>query len=74
MEENVAHHHDATSDQPTDTKQEKYQLKAVFDNYFTLKVALVKSDGTMASSKAKELLHALNAVQINQLSNEEHIV
>lgn len=74
MEEHAAHHHDATSDQPTDTKEEEHQLKAVFDNYFTLKDALVKSDGTMASSKAKELLHALNAVQMNQLSNEEHIV
>lgn len=74
MEEHTAHHHHATSDQPLDTKQEIHQLKAVFDNYFTLKDALVKSEGTMASSKAKELFHALNAVQMNQLSNEEHII
>lgn len=56
------------------TMQEVPQLKAVFDNYFALKDALVKSDGTWASAKAKELLSALNAVQMNKLSNEEHTV
>ena len=36
--------------------QEASQLKAVIDNYFALKDALVKTDGTMASDKAAAML------------------
>ena len=50
------------------------QLKTVFDNYFSLKDALVKSDGNTTSTKAKDLLTALDAIQMNKLSNEEHTV
>lgn len=68
------HNHNTMTDKTTETKQEVNQLKAVFDNYFALKDALVASDGNLASAKAKELLNALNAVQMNKLSNEEHTV
>ncbi|MBK8698458.1 MAG: DUF3347 domain-containing protein [Saprospiraceae bacterium] len=68
------HNHDSTTDAKSETKQEVKELKVVFDNYFALKDALVKSDGNLASAKAKDLLNALNAVQMNQLSNEEHTV
>ncbi len=68
------HNHDAMTDRTTETKQEVNQLKTVFDNYLALKDALVKSDGNMASDKAKELLNALNVVQMNKLSNEQHTV
>lgn len=54
------------------TKQEVAQLKVVFDNYFALKDALVKTDGNTASAKAKELLAAINAVEMGRLSTEEH--
>lgn len=74
MEDQSMHNHDETTDKPTETRQEINQLKAVFDNYFSLKDALVKSDGNLASPKAKELLNAINAVQMNKLSNEEHTV
>ncbi len=74
MEDHSMHNHDGTGDKPTETKQEANQLKAVFDNYFALKDALVKSDGTVASAMAKQLLNALNDVQMNKLSNEEHNV
>lgn len=74
IEDHSKHDHNGTSDKLTETKQETNQLKAVFDNYFALKDALVKSDGTLASAKAKSLLNALNAVQMNKLSNEEHTV
>ena len=68
------HNHGGATDKSTETKQEVNQLKSVFENYFALKDALVKSDGNLASAKAKELLNALNAVQMNKLSNEEHTV
>ena len=68
------HNYDSTTDTKSEKKQEVKELKVVFDNYFALKDALVKSDENLVSAKAKELLNALNAVQMNQLSNEEHTV
>jgi copper chaperone CopZ len=58
----------------TETKQEVPQLKSVFDNYFALKDALVKTDGTTASTKANELLTAINSVKMDKLTTEEHII
>ncbi len=68
------HNHDETTDKSTETKQDINQLKTVFDYYFSLKDALVKSDGTLASEIATQLLNALNAVQMNKLSTEEYAV
>ena len=53
-------------------EQDKNQLKAVYENYFALKDALVKSDGGAASAKAKDLLTSLNAVKMEALKSEEH--
>lgn len=58
----------------TETKQEVPQLKVVFENYFAVKDALVKTDGNTASTKAKELLTAINAVKMEKLTAEEHTV
>ena len=49
-------------------------LKIVFDTYFLLKDALVKTDGVTASLKAKELVTAINAVKMETLKVEEHLV
>jgi copper chaperone CopZ len=59
-----------------DSEQEKQtnQLKAVFDNYFKVKNALVKTDGNTASTKAAALLAAINAVKMDMLSTDEHFV
>ena len=54
--------------------QEASQLKAVFDNYFALKDALVKTDGNAASASAAALLTALEAVEMGKLKTEEHTV
>ncbi len=54
--------------------QQTDQLKAVFDNYFVLKDALVKTDGTMASGKAASMLTALDAVEMGKLKMEEHTI
>ena len=50
------------------------QLKAIFDNYFAIKDALVKTDGNTASAKAKELLSAINTVKMETLKTDEHMV
>jgi len=58
---------------PTATQQQG-QLKAVFDSYFDVKDALVKTDGKMASEKAKSLVKAISAVKMNELKADEHTV
>lgn len=64
--------------EPETTKQDQVvakqdNFKAIFDTYFTLKDALVKSDGVAASAKAGELLVAVKAIKMEQLSNAEHM-
>ena len=66
--------HDHSSHTASTEMQEVNQLTSVFENYFSVKDALVKSDGNTTSTKAKDLLTALVAVQMNKLSNEEHTV
>ena len=54
--------------------QEASQLKAVFDNYFALKDALVKTDGNTASATGAALLIAVDAVEMGKLKMEEHTI
>ena len=56
------------------TMQESVELKVVFDKYFALKDALVKSDGSTASANGAALLTALEAVDMNKLKSEEHAI
>lgn len=65
-----SHNQDTT---PKET-QKAPQLTNVFENYFALKDALVKTDGSEASSKAQKMLKAINTVQVAQLSSEEKSV
>lgn len=50
------------------------QLQPVYDAYFTVKDALIKSDAKLTSAKAKDLLTAITAVKMDKLKNTEHIV
>ena len=50
------------------------QLKPVFDNYFLLKDALVKTDGKTASVQSKKLLSAINEIKMETLKMEEHMI
>lgn len=50
------------------------EMKSVFDNYFEVKDALVKTDGNTVASKAKELLTAISAIKMDELANEEHTI
>jgi hypothetical protein len=49
-------------------------LTKVFDNYFSVKDALVKTDGATASTKSTELLSAINAVKMDKLEMDVHMV
>ena len=50
------------------------QLTTVFDSYFAVKDALVKTDGATASAKATELLAGINAVKMEKLTMDVHMV
>lgn len=49
-------------------------LQPVYDAYFLLKDALVKTDGNTASAKAKDLQNAINAVKMEKLAMDVHLV
>jgi copper chaperone CopZ len=68
-EDHSGHNHNGTA-----PKQEVSQLKAVFESYFAVKDALVKTDGIAASTKAKELQTAIAAVKMETLSATEHTI
>lgn len=75
MEVHSKHNHEeTTTENPTEITQEVNQLKPIFDNYFALKDALVKTDGNLASSIAKDLHLNISAVKMEKLTPEEHTV
>ncbi|RKS02974.1 DUF3347 domain-containing protein [Flavobacterium sp. 102] len=55
-------------------QQDSNQLQSIFDNYFAIKDALVKTDGSTASEKAKEMLSAINNVKMEKLEMDVHMV
>lgn len=61
-------HHSKTGQ----VNQEVNQLKAIFDNYFAIKEALIQSNGNTASAKAKDLASAIASVKMEALTTEEH--
>ncbi len=54
--------------------QNRTELSAVYDAYFTLKDALVNTDGAAASNASKELVKSIALVQMNKLENDVHMV
>ena len=68
--ENHANHMDMTNT----AMKEMNQLTSVFDNYFAVKDALVSTDGAMAAAKSKTLLTNLEAVQMDKLEMDVHMV
>lgn len=58
----------------TSDAQNTPQLKAVFNNYFSVKDALIKTDAGTSSAKAAELVKAIKAVEMAKLSTDEHTV
>lgn len=59
----------------TVSAQDKNQagaLNAVYENYFEVKDALVKSNGEAAATESAELLSAIKAVKMKSLTTAEH--
>lgn len=59
---------------PATNQQESNPLLGVFNNYFVLKNTLVSSDGTAAAASAKTLLDEINAVNMEALPMDVHMV
>jgi hypothetical protein len=53
---------------------ESSQLQSVYDAYFNVKDALIKSDSKLTSAKATALLTAITAVKMDKLKSNEHTV
>ncbi|KMQ61682.1 mercury transporter [Chryseobacterium angstadtii] len=68
------HNHGGMSSANTTANQNSSQLTPVFDTYFLVKDALIKSDAGTSSKKAAELVSAAKSVDMNKLSTEEHTV
>lgn len=50
------------------------QLQSVYDAYFNVKDALIKSDSKLTSAKAAALLTAITAVKMDKLKSNEHTI
>ena len=65
-------HSEVATDPIPATKQTANQLATVFENYFSIKNALVKTDAATAAASAKTLLIAMAVVQMKNLNATEH--
>ena len=70
--EHANHNQSNMAQKNTAETQNTTQLKAVFDNYFSVKDALVKTDAGTSSAKAAELVKAIKAVEMAKFSTDEH--
>lgn len=65
---------DMSDNVKTIDNQEVNQLNGVYENYFAVKDALVKTDGTAAAAAAKILLTTINEVKMDALKMDVHMV
>ncbi len=65
---------DMSDNVKTIDNQETNQLNGFYENYFALKDALVKTDGTAAAANAKTLLSTINSVKMDALKMDVHLV
>lgn len=68
------HSNHSNHSETTTVVQNDNQLKAVFENYFLVKDALITSDGNKTALASKELLTALNNVKMDKLNMDVHMV
>lgn len=75
MKMEASHSNQTMNEKMAESKMQKMnQLDAVYKNYFAIKDALVKTDGSAASANAKELVASINAVKMGELKMEVHMV
>lgn len=70
----TTHNNHTDHDTSSATTPNKNQLQPIFESYFLVKNALVKSDGNTTASSATELLKGINAVKMEDLKADVHVV
>ncbi len=58
---------------PVEAKQDVNQVQAIYDNYFAVKDALVKTDAKIAAEKATALLASLNGIDMAKMKMDDHM-
>ncbi len=71
--ESMSSNHSEHSDDKIDMNQTN-MLTSVFDHYFELKDALVKTDGIAASASSKKMLTSIEDVKMDKLPMDVHMV
>ena len=66
--------HDMKGEASQTMSQKSNELQIVFDSYFEVKDALVATDEAAASAKSKALLSAIDAVKMDKLEMDVHMV
>lgn len=74
VEVEEVHQHHNTPQYDIVVAQSKPQLAVVLTAYFAIKNAMVQTDGVATAAKAKELLTAIQNVDMGTLTENEHIV
>jgi Protein of unknown function (DUF3347) len=74
-EDHTGHNHGAAETKPVEVKptQSVNQQQAIYDNYFAVKDALVKTDATTTATKATALLASLNAIDMGKMKMDDHM-
>lgn len=72
--QHVLHNTDAMVSNSDTISKQSSPLGAVYQAYFSLKDALVKSDGNLVSAKAKAMLASINGTPMNNLTATTHTV
>lgn len=62
-----------TETKPAEPKQEVNQTQAIYNNYFALKDALVKTDAKTAADNAALLLASLNNIDMAKMKMDDHL-
>lgn len=72
-DDHAGHNHRATETKPVEVKQEVNQTQAIYDNYFAVKDALVKTDAATTAKKATALLASLNGIDKGKMKMDDHM-
>lgn len=77
-EAHSGHNHGATpttltETKPVEAKQDANQVQAIYDNYFSVKDALVKTDANSAADKASLLVASLNNINMDKMKIDDHM-
>lgn len=74
-DDHAGHNHSAADTKPEEVKptQTVNQQQIIFDNYFAVKDALVKTDAATAAAKATALLASLNTIDMAKMKMDDHM-